>query len=50
MVIGNKTTIQRELTDLTEELNADELVVIPLIPEFKNRKHALTLLSEAFDL
>lgn len=50
MVIGNKTTIKKDLTDLAEELNADELLVIPLMPEFKNRKYALTLLSEAFNL
>lgn len=50
MIVGTKSTVKEKLSALQHELNADELLIIPLMPEFKNRKHALTLISETFEL
>ncbi len=50
MVVGSKETVKAKLLDIQNELSADELLIIPLMPGFNNRKHALTLIHEAFNL
>lgn len=48
MVVGSATQVSKQLNDLVEHFQADEILLIPLIPGIKARKKALQLLAEQF--
>ncbi|EIQ81882.1 UNVERIFIED_CONTAM: LLM class flavin-dependent oxidoreductase [Streptococcus canis] len=48
MVIGSPQTVKKQLDRLMQACQADELLAIPLIPEFANRQRALELLADLY--
>lgn len=50
MVVGDVASVKEQLTKLIHQFNADEVLVVPLMPGFDTRKKAIELLAEAFKL
>jgi luciferase family oxidoreductase group 1 len=48
MVVGDLKSVSEQLTELITELNADEILAVPLMPEILARKKGIELLAEAF--
>lgn len=48
MVVGDIDKVKRQLNELIVQFNADELLLIPLIPGLEARKIAIELLAKAF--
>lgn len=48
MVIGDSESVTAQLTELIDQFQADEVLLIPLIPGFEARKKALKLIADAF--
>lgn len=48
MVVGDRDSIKAQLTELIELYNADEMLLIPLMPGVNARKRAYELLAESF--
>lgn len=48
MVIGSPHTVKKQLDRLIEACQADELLAIPLVPEFANRQRTLELLADLY--
>lgn len=48
MVVGDVENVKRQLNELIVQFNADELLLITLIPGLKARKKAIELLAKAF--
>ena len=48
MVVGNPQEVKDQLDDYLELSQADELLVIPLVPGIENRKKALQLLAQLY--
>lgn len=46
MVVGTKATVQSQLEQIIETFDADELMIVPLIPGFENRSRAIELIAE----
>lgn len=49
MVIGDLESVTVQLNELVIQFNADELMLIPLIPGLEARKKAIELLAKAFN-
>ncbi|CEA03911.1 Alkanal monooxygenase alpha chain [Jeotgalicoccus saudimassiliensis] len=50
MVVGDVKSVKKQLDTLAETLDADELLLIPLMPGAANRLRALELISSEFQL
>ncbi|CAD2081305.1 Alkanal monooxygenase alpha chain [Jeotgalicoccus coquinae] len=50
MVVGNAKSVKKQLETLAETFDADELLLIPLMPGAENRQRALDLISSEFQL
>lgn len=50
MVVGNVASVKEQLMDLIHQFNADEVLLVPLMPNLDTRKKAIELLAEAFNL
>lgn len=48
MIVGQTDDVATQLQTLAEDALADELLLIPLMPSFAARKHAVEILAEAF--
>lgn len=48
VVVGDKKTAKDQLDNLVNQFDADELMLIPLIPGYKARRRAYELLAELF--
>ena len=48
MVMGDVKSVTSQLDELTEKFSADELLVIPLMPDIKYRLRAVELLGETY--
>ncbi|WP_436951219.1 LLM class flavin-dependent oxidoreductase [Staphylococcus shinii] len=46
MVVGTKATVQSQLEQIIETFDADELMIVPLIPGFENRSRTIELIAE----
>lgn len=46
MVVGTKATVQSQLEQIIETFEADELMIVPLIPGFENRSRTIELIAE----
>lgn len=50
MVVGDAASVKLQLERLVETIQADELLLIPLIPGIENRQRALELIAKEFKL
>lgn len=50
MVVGDIGSVKKQLDELIEQFQADEVLLIPLIPRFEARKKAIELLAEAYQI
>ena len=48
MIVGQTDDVATQLQTRAEDALADELLLIPLMPSFAARKHAVEILAEAF--
>jgi luciferase family oxidoreductase group 1 len=48
MVVGDLESVKQQLNDLIAQFNADEVLIVPLMPGYEARKKGIELLSEAF--
>lgn len=48
MVVGDITSVKAQLDELIDQFQADEVLMIPLIPGFEARKKAIELLAKAY--
>ncbi|MGK3149357.1 LLM class flavin-dependent oxidoreductase [Staphylococcus shinii] len=46
MVVGTKATVQSQLEQIIETFDAEELMIVPLIPGFENRSRTIELIAE----
>ncbi len=46
MVIGTKATVQTQLKQIIETFDADELMIVPLIPGIENRSRTIELIAQ----
>lgn len=49
MVVGDVERVTDQIKKLTTTINADEVLLVPLMPGFKSRKRAIELLADAFN-
>lgn len=49
MVVGDIKGVKAQLTELINQFQADEVLLIPLMPGFEARRKAITLLANAFN-
>ena len=50
VVVGTLDQVKQQLDDLAASLDLEELMVIPLVPDIKNRQVALQALAQAYQL
>lgn len=50
MVVGDAKSVKEQLDHLVEKIDADELLIIPLMPGAHNRHRALELLASEYNL
>ena len=48
MIVGDQTRVKEQLDDLIHRFKADEVLLIPLMPEIDVRKRAIELLAELY--
>lgn len=48
MIVGDIDSVKKQLDFLISQFEADEILIIPLMPNIKARKRALKLLAESF--
>lgn len=48
LIVGNPRAVKEQLDALCQVCNPDELLMIPLVGGFENRKHALELLAQLY--
>ncbi|CFO26361.1 luciferase family protein [Staphylococcus aureus] len=46
MVVGTKATVQTQLKQIIEIFDADELMIVPLIPGIENRSRTIELIAQ----
>lgn len=49
MVVGDTQAVAEQLQMLVDDMRADELLLIPLMPTFEARKHAIEILARALN-
>ena len=50
VVVGTLDQVKQQLDDLAASLDLEELMVIPLVPDIKNRQATLQALAQAYQL
>lgn len=50
MVVGDIDSVKGQLDHLVKQFQADEILIIPLMPKIENRIKALEILADRFSI